>query len=263
MIKQGALEGVSEIYAVHTEPKLYVGDLGIISGAITSASDIIELILHGKGGHTSRPHLTVDIIKALGSVITNVPSLLSSIIDPRITASLIWGMVKAGDTHNAIPRKGKLYGTFRTTDLDTWNTAEETLTKLFLDVVKPYGMTAEINYTKGVPPVVNTENSVRKIKSAATELFGLESIVQNERSLGGEDFSYFLMHEFDENVNLEGDLGRGDESNRKPSGAMVRLGATTPNTPLNDIHQADLLVDDTALDYSIPLFAKLALGEIL
>ena len=39
--------------------------------------------LTGNGGHTSRPHLTEDIVFALAQVVTQVPAVLSRRLDPR------------------------------------------------------------------------------------------------------------------------------------------------------------------------------------
>ena len=77
VISWGALEGVHSIFAIHAEPKLRVGRIGIRAGAITSATDVVELKIKGPGGHTSRPHLSADVVYALGKVITELPALLS------------------------------------------------------------------------------------------------------------------------------------------------------------------------------------------
>ena len=68
VIEWGALEGVHSIFAIHAEPKLRVGRIGIRAGAITSATDVVELNIKGPGGHTSRPHLSADVVYALGTV---------------------------------------------------------------------------------------------------------------------------------------------------------------------------------------------------
>ena len=83
-------------------------------GPITSAADHIEVTLHSPGGHTSRPHLTGDLVYGLGTLITGVPGVLSRRIDPRIGTVMVWGAVNAGVAANAIPQTGTLAGTIRT-----------------------------------------------------------------------------------------------------------------------------------------------------
>src|SRR3546814_4667201 len=55
-----------EIYALHCDPKTDVGQIGSRIGSITSASDTVTVTLSSAGGHTSRPHLTGDVVFALG-----------------------------------------------------------------------------------------------------------------------------------------------------------------------------------------------------
>ena len=92
VIKWGALEDVSTIYALHTEPKLRVGQVGVRAGAITSASDVLSVRVEGPGGHTSRPQLTTDVVYALGALVTQLPALLSRRVDPRTGTVLVFGL---------------------------------------------------------------------------------------------------------------------------------------------------------------------------
>ena len=80
-----------------------VGQVGLRSGALTSAADKIVVRLEGTGGHTSRPHLTGDLTFALAKVITELPAVLSRRLDPRTAFALVWGEVHAGQAANVIP----------------------------------------------------------------------------------------------------------------------------------------------------------------
>ena len=113
-IAAGALTGVSRIFALHCDPHLAVGRVAVKAGPITSAADHIEVTLRSPGGHTSRPHLTSDLVYGLGTLITGVPGVLSRRIDPRHSTVMVWGAVNAGVAANAIPQIGTLAGTLRT-----------------------------------------------------------------------------------------------------------------------------------------------------
>lgn len=102
VVAAGGLDGVSRIFALHCDPRLEVGKVGMRVGAITSAADTIELVLDSPGGHTSRPHLTGDLVYGLGTVITGLPGMLSRRIDPRTGTVMVWGAVSAGKAPNAI-----------------------------------------------------------------------------------------------------------------------------------------------------------------
>ena len=110
VVADGAMEGVQRIFALHCDPRLEVGKLGTRVGPITSACDLLEIRLTSPGGHTARPHLTADLVEALGLLITQLPLLLTRHVDPRSGTVLVWGAVHAGEAANAIPQEGVLRG---------------------------------------------------------------------------------------------------------------------------------------------------------
>ena len=144
IIEWGALEGVNSIYAVHVEPKLRVGRIGVRTGAITSATDVVELEVRGPGGHTARPHLTADVIYALGKVVTEVPTLLSRRVDPRSGTVAVFGMLNSGYAPNAIPETGTLSGTLRTADITVWRNMQTMFAEVVEQVLAPTGADHEL-----------------------------------------------------------------------------------------------------------------------
>lgn len=234
VIKWGALEGVAAIFAVHVEPKLRVGRIGVRTGAITSATDVIEIEVNGPGGHTSRPHLSADVIYGLGALVTQLPGLLSRRIDPRSGTVLVFGQVDAGYAPNAIPETGRIKGTIRTADHGTWRTIEGVLRELIDQVLAPTGCSYQLNYTRGVPPVLN-DDVATALLAAAGRRADPQSVVEAPQSSGGEDFSWYL---------------------EKVPGSMARLGCWSGEGDRHDLHQGDLLVDESALVVGIRLFAS-------
>ena len=49
---QDGLVGVDRIFALHCDPNLDAGQVGLRVGAITAAADQVEVTLSGRGGHT-------------------------------------------------------------------------------------------------------------------------------------------------------------------------------------------------------------------
>ncbi|WP_434019715.1 amidohydrolase [Paraoerskovia sediminicola] len=238
-IAAGALDGVGEVYAIHCDPKLDVGQIGTRIGPITSASDLVTIRLSAAGGHTSRPHLTGDLVYAMGKVITQVPAVLSRRLDPRSGVNLTWGAVEAGSTPNAIPSAGTLRGTLRCLDARAWEEAAQVLRDAAEQVVLPYGVAVEVDHQRGVPPVDNDETATGRIEVAARDVVGPSSVVLTEQSLGGEDFAWYLT---------------------KARGALARLGTRTPGGHSHDIHQGDLRVDERAIEHGAALMARIAVG---
>src|SRR5262252_2870084 len=192
VIAAGGMASVGRIFALHCDPRLDVGMLGIRSGAITAACDHIRVRVEGPGGHTARPHLTADVVYALGKIVTELPAALSRRVDPRSSLSLVWGEVSAGLAPNAIPEEGYAAGTVRCLDEQVWHQAPALLEELVDSVAGSYGVAAEIEYTRGVPPAVNEPVSTAIVETAAAQVLGHEAVTPSPQSLGGEDFAWYL-----------------------------------------------------------------------
>lgn len=239
VLAQGVLDGLDRAVALHCEPKLDVGQIGTRIGPITSASDAISVTVSSGGGHTSRPHLTGDVVYALGQVITQVPGVLGRRLDPRSGVNLTWGSVHAGNVHNAIPASGTVTGTLRCLDVRAWEKAGQVLNDAVEQVVAPYEVDVTLHHTRGVPPVDNDELVNAELELAARAVLGPQGVVLTEQSLGGEDFAWYLT---------------------KLPGAMARLGTATPGARRYDLHQGDLVVDERAIGVGVRLLATLALS---
>ena len=151
---EGAITGVDRIFALHCDPRFEVGQIGLRTGPITGACDKIRVKVSGLGGHTARPHLTADLVYALGKIVTELPAALSRRVDPRSSLSLVWGEVSAGMAHNAIPEEGHAAGTVRCLDEQAWHGAPGLLDELVKSVASAYEVIPEVEYTRGVPPAV-------------------------------------------------------------------------------------------------------------
>jgi amidohydrolase len=239
VVAHGGIDGVDRIFAVHCDPGVDVGHVGLATGAITAAADSVTVTLSGRGGHTSRPHLTEDLTYALAKVVTDVPAALSRRLDPRAGAALVWGNLHAGGAQNVIPSTGTVSGTLRMLDADAWAQMGSLVEDLVEAVVAPYGVSAKVEHVRGVPPVVNDQVSVDVVSAAARAVLGPDSVQPTRQSLGGEDFAWYLT---------------------TLPGAMVRLGTRTPGGRTYDLHQGDLMVDEDAIAAGAKLLAASALG---
>src|ERR1022692_4247650 len=238
----GGIASADRIFALHCDPRLDVGKLGTRVGPITAACDKITVRVTGPGGHTARPHLTADLVYALGKIVTELPAALSRRVDPRSSLSLVWGRVSAGTAANAIPDDGIAEGTVRCLDDEAWHEAPDLLKALLESVASAYGVVANITYQRNVPPTVNDAVSTAMIEAAADRVLGPDSITSAPQSLGGEDFAWYL-----ESV----------------PGALCRLGTRRPGSDDDfDIHQPAFDVDERAIGVGVRLMTATALTAI-
>ena len=238
-IECGVLEGVGRIIAVHCDPKVDSGRIGLRVGPITSACDRLEVSLDGPGGHTARPHLTTDLVTAAARVATDVPALVARRMDARSGVSVTWGRIESGHAPNVIPQHAELSGTVRCLDLDAWRRAPDIVHAAIDEVAGLHRAKTVIDYVRGVPPVVNDVLVTELLRDAMVARRGPLSVEDTEQSLGGEDFSWYLEH---------------------VPGAMARLGVRTPGErTVRDLHQGDFDADESAITVGVELFTAAAL----
>lgn len=235
------MRDVEQVYALHCDPRIDVGRIGLRPGAITAACDSVEVRLSGPGGHTGRPHLTADLVYALGRVITDLPGLLSRRVDPRAGLSMVWGSVQAGLAANAIPASGVAAGTIRILDRDAWDGVEGVVRTLVDQIVAPTNAHAQVAYRRGVPPVMNDPVSVEVQRRAVIAALGADAVTGTQQSMGGEDFAWYLDH---------------------APGALARLGVHTPGAQRVDLHQSGFDIDERALAIGVRFMATLALTAL-
>ena len=150
----------------------------------------------------------------------------------------MWGRVHAGAASNAIPEYGECQGTVRSLDAVVWHDAPALITRLVHSVVEPYGVTAEVQYERGVPPVVNDARAAAVLAAAGTALLGPDGVVPAEQSLGGEDFAWML---------------------EQVPGALGRLGTTRPGEEVGDLHRPTFDAAEEAIVLGVQVLVAAAL----
>ena len=233
IIAAGGLDGVDAILGLHCEPALKTGQVGVRAGAITSATDRTEVVLRGPGGHTARPHLTVNLLEAAGRVLADLPArVLEELPSPEGHARLVFGMVEGGHAPNVIPTEVRMVGTFRTLHYPIWDAANGVIDTALSAILGHYGLDFQLNYDRGAPPVVNDATITDMFARAAASALGGAAVVEAEPSLGGEDFSFYLDH---------------------APGTYCRLGVTSPGATESapSLHTSLFDIDERALTVGI------------
>ncbi|MGH3787909.1 MAG: amidohydrolase [Pseudonocardiaceae bacterium] len=241
VVGAGGLSGVDRIFALHCAPRLRIGQVGTRVGSITSAADMLEVRLSSPGGHTARPHLTADLVHALGTVITGLPTLLSRRVDPRSGTVLVWGAVQAGQAANTVPERGWVRGTLRTGDHGVWADLEPLVRELVTALLTPTGVGLELRHVRGVPPVVNELVSTGLLRDGVVAALGTDAVTSTEQSSGGEDFGWYLEH---------------------LPGSMCRLGVWPGEGPQCDLHQPTFDLDERALPLGVRVMVHAALAAL-
>jgi amidohydrolase len=229
LIREGAMTGVRAMIGFHVDPTLRPGKVALLAGPVTSSSDRVSVVIEGPGGHTARPHQTVDTVYAAARVATELPGLLARLTDPRSPQCLVFGQIHGGEADNVIPTTVELSGTSRTLSRALWEELPGLVDRLVADLVTPTGAKARVEFQRGIPPVVNDATITAQAEIAVAETLGVEAVTTTEPSMGAEDFARYL------------DLAPG---------TLMRLGAA-PEGRKVDLHSATFDVDEAAIEVGI------------
>jgi amidohydrolase len=232
-LADGVLDGTGAVVGFHCEPKIDVGTIGLRAGPISSAADMVTVRLTGPGGHTARPELTVDLISAAAQLIVQAPALLTSRLGGVGEAKMVFGAIHGGLAANAIPTTCELRASIRTPSPEVWERLPAAAEQALHASVEGTGATVDIDYTAGVPPVVNDAGFSAVVDRAVRTTLGDDALVGVPQSWGGDDFAWYT---------------------RERPGAYIRLGTHCPGSgPPLDLHAGRFDVDERAIEIGVRL----------
>lgn len=243
VIDAGGLDQVEAIFGLHCDPKLDVGTVAVRSGPLTSATDMVLVELHGPGGHTARPHLTVDLVQVAASLALRLPEVVRERLRAHGEALLVFGALRAGEAANVIPSHAELRGTFRTPSRDAWAHAEQVVTTALEELAAGSGATCVLGYRRGIPPVQNDPVQTDRLAEAARRVLGDDGVVEAPRSLGGDSFAWYV---------------------EETAGSYARLGTHDPEAvgPRLDLHSSTFDVDERAIDIGVQVLVETVLDAL-
>ncbi|SOC43064.1 amidohydrolase [Salinicoccus kekensis] len=193
MIADGCLDGVDAIFGQHVSTSLDIGTIGYIKGTATGIPDDFTVKIKGRGGHASKPDSAVDPLAAALSFCHQMQYAVTRKSSPMEPVVLSITMFNGGHQHNVIPDEVEVGGTIRTFNHETQDVMIRELKKCLEGLVTMTGVSYELDYMKGYPPVVNDHEKTDIIIQASGEVSTVDQVKELQPSLGGEDFSYYLQ----------------------------------------------------------------------
>ncbi|MER9850884.1 M20 family metallopeptidase [Mesorhizobium sp. M0106] len=196
MIADGLFERFpcDAIFGLHNHPGAPTGSFLMRAGPLMAASDTVTIRIAGRGGHASRPHLTVDPIVAAANIVMTLQTVVSRNVNPIETAVVTVGTIHGGTASNVIPEHAEITLSVRSFSAEIRDTLEQRIRNIAALVAQAHGATVEIDYQRGYPVVVNSERETSFATDIAVELVGQDKVSVCPLIPGSEDFSYFLEH---------------------------------------------------------------------
>jgi amidohydrolase len=176
----------------HVTP-LPTGTIGVRPGTQMAASDGLTVILHGRGGHGSRPHSTIDPVVMAAATVMRLQTVVSRETDPRDVAVVTVGSIHAGLKNNIIPAEAKLELSLRYPD----DEARERVLAKVERIVRAEAIASGADETPTIttdhtlPPTINDDAATARVSAAFESAFGADSVVDPGMFTGSEDVSWF------------------------------------------------------------------------
>ncbi len=209
MCKDGMMENfkIDEVYGMHNWPGVELGKFAIRSGPFFAASDFIEAIISGKGGHAAKPHETIDPTVIASQIVVALQTIASRRSDPveQVVVS-ITSFETSSTAFNVIPQEVKIKGTVRTLDPDVRDLAEKEFLRITELTAEAMGGSADAKFTRGYPVMSNSSEQTEFAAKVARDVAG--ECAEAPLVMGGEDFAYML----EERPGAYILLGNGDSS---------------------------------------------------
>ncbi|WP_162894828.1 M20 aminoacylase family protein [Rhizobium terrae] len=236
MINDGLMEkfGIAQVYGMHNEPRLPVGNFAIRKGGIMAAADTFEITINGRGSHAAQPHNSIDPILVSSHIVLALQSIVSRETDPLKSLVVTVASIHGGEASNVIPAFVKLAGTVRTLLPETRDFAEKRLTEVAQSTAIAHGATADVMYRRGYPVTFNHDDETDFAVEIAAKVAGPRAVNTGMAPhMGAEDFSYML---------------------EKRPGAFIFIG----NGETASLHNAAYDFNDEAIPYGVSYWVTLA-----
>ncbi|WP_270296795.1 M20 metallopeptidase family protein [Eggerthella sinensis] len=205
MINAGVLEDprVDAAAAIHLMPLTFKrGEVATRLGTAFSSIDDIDIVVHGKGGHGSQPHQTVDPFNIACHLYLAYQNLIAREQDPTEQCVISFGAINGGTAANVIPGDVHMLGTLRTISEHTRARMKERMEALCDGIAAAFGGSAEIQFLRGVPSVYNDPALTDELIDYVEAMTGAPVSIMDKPMSGSDDMStisqavpttYFLL----------------------------------------------------------------------
>jgi amidohydrolase len=192
VVEGGHLDGVSAAVALHVDPTLDVGRVGLRAGPTMASSDEFTITVRGRSSHAGWPHVGADAISTAAAVVQGVQTLVARRVDPLAPVTLNVGRIDGGRASNIVPDEVRLEGVVRSLDERTRSTVRRVLGEVVEHVCAAHGAQGSLELTRGEPVLENDPVVIEALAASAARVLGTEAIEWLDRpTMNSEDFAFY------------------------------------------------------------------------
>lgn len=242
MADNGVMDDIDMIIACHVDPTVPIGQVHVREGGANANSLGMFVEFFGKPSHAALQHQGVDAIRMAVEAYIAMELMIAREVAGKSPCILNIGAFNGGITNNIVCDYVKLFLTNRTHSDELTEFVERRIHEICENVAKTAGGKAVVTRAKLLPYVNNHSQVSKLVISAAQKVVGKEKVKEQNRTMGGEDFSFLT---------------------RMKPGCMFRLGINNPTIPGTQVslHNDHFDVDERCFDIGIPVFVNFVLDN--
>ncbi len=230
---------VKGCYGMHVSSGIESGITSISSGESMAAVDVFRVKVYGRGGHGSRPDLSIDPILACAFMVIELARAKAQEMNPFEASTISVGCLQAGERYNVIPDTGYFEGTIRSLSEDARKRAADIVNRVCKGIAEVHNVSVDVDIQDSAQIVYNDPECVELYRKSAAKILDVKDIREQPVVLGSEDFSEF--------------------SSRYPS-IFPRLGVMSEELCTNyPHHHPKFNLDDSVLYKGVALYSQYAI----
>jgi len=191
MIDAGVMDGVDYVFGLHISSAYPAGVFATRKGPLMARPDAFKITVHGKGGHGSAPHETIDPIYISLLIANAIYGITARQIDPVQPFIISITSIHSGTKDNIIPDDAVMEGTIRSLDENVRKKALDYMERIVSSICGIYGAECKVEFMKDVYPI--TVNDPETTEEVMRILSNISKVEETQPILGAEDFSRFLQ----------------------------------------------------------------------
>lgn len=178
--------------AMHVGSDTPTGQISMRPGFSQANVDSVDITMKGRGGHGSAPHTTIDPIVQAAELVVSLQMIVSREIAPIEPAVITVGSIHGGTKHNVIGNDCTLQLTVRSYTPEIREQLLAAIRRRALGIAATHAAPEpDVVLSEGTPSLKNDADLAARMRPIFSALLGPENVIQNEPSMGGEDFSRY------------------------------------------------------------------------
>jgi hippurate hydrolase len=198
MIKDGLFTRFPKpdvVLGLHDTNFIPSGQIGIVPGPASAASNSVDITFYGKGGHGAAPHLTIDPVVMAARAVVTLQTIVAREVNPFDPAVVTVGTFHGGAKRNVISDEAKLELTVRSYKPEVQKKLLAAIERIAKAEAQAAGAPREplvfVNPAEATEVVFNDINLANQLLAALRGKMGEANVMNIQPTSASEDFGVY------------------------------------------------------------------------